>query len=328
MADWLELLNESLFGDESEVLHELQNNFDGAMDEITDIVKDLSEQIDQLDIALQDDNIDDALRDTLLSMKQSKIYQKQYQETALSQVGASLDKLQSDNYNTIKSYLNQCYTDGWTSAFYEAMQAGIPLFAPINQNAVLRATLTNSKIKDGLYKALGVDTDKLRKTITQAISRGIARGASYRDIAEQIKAQSGIPLRRADLIARTDGHRVFSEARDDAQHKAKAMGCDLVRIWTSTLDGRTRTTHRKLDGQIREMDEPFEMDGYKVMFPSQFGDPSQDCNCRCVCISKPRWAMDEDELQALKDRADYYGLDKSNDFKNYQKKFLKYSEED
>lgn len=94
-------------------------------------------------------------------------------------------------------------------------------------------------------------------------------------------------------------------------------------LWDSTLDGRTRYTHRKLDGQIRELDEDFEVDGMSASAPGYFGDPAEDCNCRCAVLQRARWALDESELETLKERAEYFGLDKTEDFEEFKDKYLK-----
>lgn len=57
----------------------------------------------------------------------------------------------------------------------------------------------------------------------------------------------------------------------------------------------TRPNHCELDGQVREIDEPFEVAGKKVMYPGAFGDPSEDCNCRCCLLQCARWALSEEE---------------------------------
>ncbi len=108
----------------------------------------------------------------------------------------------------------------------------------------------------------------------------------------------------------------------DAQHAAKAKGADIVKQWDATLDGRTRDTHRLLDGQIRELDEPFEVGGKKADAPGYFGDPAEDCNCRCTSNTRAKWALDEDELETLKERAEFFGLDKTKDFDDFKKKYL------
>ena len=89
------------------------------------------------------------------------------------------------------------------------------------------------------------------------------------------------------------------------------------------LDGSTRDTHRELDGQIREVDEPFEIGRKKAMYPGDFGDPAEDCSCRCVALTRARWALGEAELETMKQRAEFFGLDKTENFEDYKKKYLK-----
>jgi hypothetical protein len=62
------------------------------------------------------------------------------------------------------------------------------------------------------------------------------------------------------------------------------------------------------------------------MFPGDFGDPAEDCNCRCASLTRARWGLDEDELKTLQDRAEYFGLDKTKDFDDFKKKYLNASE--
>ena len=45
----------------------------------------------------------------------------------------------------------------------------------------------------------------------------------------------------------------------DAAKKVKDKGANIVKQWDATLDSRTRPHHTMLDGQIRELDEPFEV---------------------------------------------------------------------
>lgn len=75
------------------------------------------------------------------------------------------------------------------------------------------------------------------------------------------------------------------------------------------------------------MNELFEVANLKVEAPGMFGDPAEDCNCRCCLLQRARWALDDDELQRLKDRAEYFGLDKTSDFEEYKEKYLKVIDE-
>ena len=99
----------------------------------------------------------------------------------------------------------------------------------------------------------------------------------------------------------------------DAANKAKDNGADVVKQWDATLDSRTRPHHAQLDGQIRELDKPFEVASRKAMYPSGFGIASEDILCRCALLQRAKWALDDDELQTLKERAEFYGIDKTKD---------------
>lgn len=241
-------------------------------------------------------------------LTQSRIYHIQYQNTLKKQVEAALEKLHSDEYSTIQQYLSESYTDAFVGAMYDVHGQGVPVIAPIDQNAAIKAVMTDSKLSEPLYDALGVDVKKLKKTISAEISRGIASGLFYDEIARNIQFFSNAPISRAKTIVRTEGHRIQEASAEDARQQAKAKGADVVKQWDATLDGDTRPTHRELDGQIRETDEPFEANGKKAMYPGDFGDPAEDCNCRCVALTRAKWALDEDELKILRQRAVRHSL--------------------
>ena len=71
----------------------------------------------------------------------------------------------------------------------------------------------------------------------------------------------------------------------------------------------------------------FEMDGKEAMYPGDFNDPAEDCNCRCESLTRARWALGEDELATLKERAEFFGLDKTKDFEDFKGKYLKAADE-
>ena len=123
-------------------------------------------------------------------------------------------------------------------------------------------------------------------------------------------------------IARTEGHRIQVAANLDAMQAAKERGADVVKQWDATLDETTRERHRELDGQIREIDEYFEYSGGTVKAPGMFGNPAEDCNCRCAVLTRARWALDEEELKTLQERAKYFGLDKTKSFEEFREKYL------
>lgn len=309
---------------EEAAIKELEKQYAKALKDINEKVKGFQADIDLLDQALSQDGLDETARAMLQSQKRSKIYQQNYQRALQGQVSGILDKMHGDNYGTIDKYLNGCYETGYVGTMYSIAGQGVPLVIPVDQAAAVKAVLTDSKVSNGLYNALGVNVKKLKKTITQEISRGIASSLPYSDIARNISSVSKAPLSRAKTIARTEGHRIQQTSARDAQYAAKKKGADVVKQWDAALDGRTRDSHARVDGEIRELDEKF---SNGLMFP---GDPSggaaEVVNCRCTANTRARWALDDEELQTLKERAEYFGLDKTENFEDFKQKYLKAAE--
>ena len=324
MNRWEKELAQSLLKSEEEALKTLEKQYKQAIKDINEKVKLFDSDIRQLQEAINADGLDETAKAVLQSQQRAKVYQKQYQEALRGQISGVLDNLHGKEYATIEAYLKECYTDGFVGTMYDIAKQGVPIIAPIDQAAVVKAVLTDSKVSKGLYKALGVDVQQLKKKITQEVSRGIATGLSYSEIARNISNSAKAPLNRAMTISRTEGHRIQQTSSDDARYTAKSRGADVVKQWDSTLDGKTRESHRRVDGEIRETDEKFS-NGLK--FP---GDPAggaaEVVNCRCVALTRARWALDESELQTLKDRAEYFGLDKTKNFDDFKRKYLDISQ--
>lgn len=253
---------------------------------------------------------------------QNKVYRKQYQEALKGQVEAILERLHTQEYETIEEYLKESYTNGLVATMYSLHAQGLPLTIPIDQAQVVKALVTDSPISEGLYKSLGIDTAELKKVISAEISRGIAANMSYSEIARNVANQAGVPKKRAKSIVITESHRVQEEASQDARVAAKKQGANIVKQWDATLDGKTRDTHRRLDGQIRDVDEPFEIDGKTAMYPGGFGRAEEDCNCRCIALTRAKWGLDEKELETMKERAEYWELDKTDSFEEFKRKYL------
>lgn len=285
---------------EKEVLKNLEKLYKDALDDIDRKIR-----------ILQSDEL-----------TQSKIYQLEYQKALKGQIEGIVEKLHGDEYSTIQQYLHDAYTDAFVGTMYDIHGQGIPLIIPIDQNAAVKAIQLDSKINEGLYKALGVDAKALKKTIQTEVSRGIATGLGYAAIARNISNASKAPRARAMLIARTESHRIAQASTYDAQQGAKKRGCDVLKQWDATMDGDTRSTHKQLDGQLREVDKPFELGNKRAMFPGDFGDPAEDCNCRCVSNTRVKWDLDEDELKTLKERAAFFKLDKTDQLEDFKKKYL------
>lgn len=227
---------------------------------------------------------------------QSIIYQVQYQNALKDQINAFLDLLHNENFERISDYLLKCYENGWIGTLYDLQGQGIPLMFRIDQEQVIKAVETNSKLSKKLYDSLGLDIEALKKSVREELSRGISQSFSYAEIARNLKNAANISYNNAVRIARTEGHRINQEATYNCQMEAKKRGCEIVKVWDSTLDKRTRRTHQELDGQTVEVDKPFVINGHKAMYPSGFGVASLDINCRCCSLQIAKWALSDEEF--------------------------------
>ena len=266
---------------------------------------------------------------------QHVIYQVEYQKALKTQVQSILETLQTNEFETVSEYLTKSYEDGFIGTMYDLHGQGIPLVFPLDQEQIVAAIRLESKLKSDLYTEMGHDIRELRKQIAAEISRGISTGLMYQDITRNIANYANIPKGRAKNIVRTDGHRIQIKATSDAQHKAKEKGADIVKGWDSTLDGVTRKMHRELDGQVQELDKPFKIGKYKPMYPGDFNDPGQDCNCRCALLQRARWALgnnytkwSEDAPVVISDDGTtQFTIIEAKNYKEFQKKYTKAAEQ-
>jgi len=287
--------------DEETIIKELKEMYGEALEQVNEYIKNLIESNEEAEL-------------------QSKIYQQVYQEALKKQIETIISNLENKQYNTVNDYIYDSYDNGYIGVMYDLQYQGIPVTTPINQNMVVKAIENDTKLSKSLYESL--DMSKLKKDIRSELSRGLATSSSYDVISTNISVRSKINLSNASRIARTEGHRVQNQAALDAMEDAKKEGADIVKQWDSTLDGNTRESHKILDGQIREIDDYFEVNGHRGKIPGGFGVPGEDINCRCAVLQRAKWALDEEELKRLEERAKYYGLDKSDTFEEFKEKYL------
>ena len=131
-----------------------------------------------------------------------------------------------------------------------------------------------------------------KQQLLNAIRAGQRAGEGQQAIGQQLRdAVPRLSSARAGVIARTETHAASNFANEEA---AKETGLKLQKEWISAMGERTRTIedgaefdHVAADGQIRDMDEPFVIEGAggseQLKYP---GDPNGSAaniiNCRCV----------------------------------------------
>lgn len=135
----------------------------------------------------------------------------------------------------------------------------------------------------------GFDLQFGKKQITASITGSILQGRSIKAIADDLQNRIDTMGRVSAIrAARTAVTNAQNAGRMDSYQAAADMGIAIKKRWVATKDLRTRHDHGVADGQIVDYDKPFNVGGYKLMFP---GDHSMDApghelyNCRCTMVT-------------------------------------------
>lgn len=122
-----------------------------------------------------------------------------------------------------------------------------------------------------------------RRLLANQLTRGVLLGEPMPKIARRVQAVTGSNMATATRTARTAVTAAESAGRVDSYRRAQSLGIELEQEWLATLDGRTRHSHRQLDGERVEVGGKFD-NGCR--YP---GDPeapyAETCNCRCTLIA-------------------------------------------
>lgn len=121
---------------------------------------------------------------------------------------------------------------------------------------------------------------RVQNAVTQAILQGDGVPELMRRLVDELATSNEKKMR---LFARTALTGAHNAATIERMREASAMGIHVKKKWLATRDERTRNAHRDLDGQVREVDEPFKVDDKEIKYP---GDPTAKpelvYNCRCT----------------------------------------------
>ena len=133
----------------------------------------------------------------------------------------------------------------------------------------------------------GIDLAYGKKQITASVTSSILQGKSIKHMADDLQKRITTMSRDSAIrTARTAVTGAQNAGRMDSYAAAEKMGIKLKREWVATLDNRTRHAHAMLDGQQADIDKPFKVDGYDIMFPGDTSAPGYLVyNCRCTLIA-------------------------------------------
>ena len=134
----------------------------------------------------------------------------------------------------------------------------------------------------------GIDLKWGKKQITKSVTSGLLQGKSMGKIATDLQSRV-IGMNRASAVraARTAVTGAQNAGRMDSYKGASDMGIKVRKRWVATKDGRTRHSHRRLDGEVVDYDAEF---SNGCRYPGDpRGKPAEIYNCRCTMstVEKP-----------------------------------------
>ena len=172
------------------------------------------------------------------------------------------------------------------SAFWVCKETGLAVGFDLVDPDTVQHMLTAG---EALFMAPGVNVakDKLwnRKLMASQLTQGVLLGESIPKMARRVQRVTGSNYAAAVRTARTAVTGAENAGRVHSYKRAKDMGIKLQKEWLATLDGRTRHSHRQLDGQKIPNEDGAKFDN-GCRYP---GDPQgrydEICNCRCTLVA-------------------------------------------
>lgn len=265
-----------------------------AADELTDTVKSYFEQFAKRDAAMKE------------KLDAGEITEQQYKQLRLAQIGrgkrfeALRDKVAeryTDANATAVAYVNDAtpgiYSLNRNYAAYKIEQVSDKAdFTLWDEQTVKRLIVEQPDLmpyyppKRALQR--GIDLKYGKQQITASVTSSILQGKGIGKIADDLQSRMR-DMSRASAIrtARTAVTAAQNAGRLDTYRAAQDMGIKLKKQWMATLDNRTRHAHAMLDGQTVDVDKPFKVDGYELMYPGDSSAPGYLVyNCRCTQIAE------------------------------------------
>lgn len=265
-----------------------------AADELTDTVKAYFEQFEKRDAAMKE------------KLDAGEITEQQYKQWRLAQMGrgkrftALRDKVAERYTNaneTAVAYVNDAtpgiYSLNRNYSAYKIEQVSDKAdFTLWDEQTVKRLLVEQPDLmpyyppKRALQR--GIDLKYGKQQITASVTSSILQGKSIPKIANDLQSRmQDMNCTSAIRTARTAVTAAQNAGRLDTYRTAQDMGIKLKKRWLATLDNRTRHAHAMLDGQTVDVDKPFKVDGYELMYPGDSSAPGYLVyNCRCTQISE------------------------------------------
>lgn len=254
--------------------------YEQAAGELSETVKTYFEKFEKCDAAMQE------------KLKNGEITEQQYKQWRLAQIG------RGKRFEALRDKVAERYTDANATAV-DYVNDATPGIYSLNRNySAYKIEQVSDKADFTLWdeqtvkrliveqpdlmpyyppkRALqrGIDLKYGKQQITASVTSSILQGKSIPKIANDLQRRMQ-DMNRTSAIrtARTAVTGAQNAGRLDTYRAAQDMGIKLKKRWLTTLDNRTRHAHAMLDGQTVDVDKPFKVDGYELMYPGDSSAP-------------------------------------------------------
>lgn len=221
------------------------------------------------------------------SLSFSQRLQAERQLQVAAQINDVINEMGGKEERLLRSFISDEGTQGYFGTFYalegaENIQLNFAMLPESYIEELVNTPVAGKRLSTRLY----TNQSKLAQEATTALLQGAFRGEGYAKVAKRVGELTEANYKQALRIARTEGGRVQSTAKQRSYVEAKNKGVDIQKRWLSTLDKKTRHSHQELDGQTVDVEEEFTApSGAKAMGPRLFQEASETINCRCTTIT-------------------------------------------
>ena len=145
-------------------------------------------------------------------------------------------------------------------------------------------------VKDFMTARIRDITGEIADRINTELAQVIIGVQSPSDAAAKVAGMVDGGYKRAAGIVRNEVGRAFSVASQDRQRQAAAVLPGLQKQWRRSGKVHSRPEHDAIDGQIRDVDKPFDLpNGVRLMHPRDPAGPIEE-TINCGCSSIPHMA--------------------------------------
>ena len=142
--------------------------------------------------------------------------------------------------------------------------------------------------QEGPNRVIDIDTDDMNKSVF----RVIADKTWEQRVSEYLDDENGT-VDDVIRVVDTDMNRIYNDsilnvgerAEDEEPEDGGAVKPTVMKTWVTMNDQKVRDPHAYLEGVSVPVDGRFySYNGQSARYPSDFGTPEMDCNCRCRIV--------------------------------------------